>query len=74
MKSESKQHNDNFEFFPLHGSGFGQIFPFLVTCRKIDSESKIFAMRIFVFTRKGNSRQPVWFHSYFLGGKDMTIG
>jgi hypothetical protein len=34
-----------------------------VTCRKIDGEPKAIAMRLFVFTRKGNSRQPVWFHS-----------
>jgi hypothetical protein len=24
MKSNSKQHYDNFEFFPLYGAGFGQ--------------------------------------------------
>jgi hypothetical protein len=27
-----------------------------VTCRKIDDEPKAIAMRLFVFTRKGNSR------------------
>ncbi len=61
MKSDSKQHNDTFDFFPLYGAEFGQFFPFFVTCRKIDSESKAIAMRLFVFTRKWNSRQPVWF-------------
>jgi hypothetical protein len=34
-----------------------------VTCRKIYGEPKAIAMRLFVFTRKGNSKQPVWFHS-----------
>jgi hypothetical protein len=63
MKSDSKQHNDTFEFFPLYGAGFGQLFPFLVTCRKIDSEPKAIAMLLFVFTRKGNFRQPVLFKS-----------
>jgi hypothetical protein len=63
MKSVSKQHNNNFEFFLLYGPEFGQLFPFLVNCQKIDSDPKAFAMKLFVFTRKGNSRQPVWFHS-----------
>jgi hypothetical protein len=40
-------------------------FPFLVTCQKIDGEPKAIAMRLFVFTRKGNSSQPVWFYSDF---------
>jgi hypothetical protein len=50
-------------------AGFGQIFPFLVTCRKIDGEPKAIAMRLFVFTRKGNSRQPVWVYSEFFFGE-----
>jgi hypothetical protein len=33
------------------------------TCRKIDGEPKAIAMRLSFFTRKENSRQPVWFHS-----------
>jgi hypothetical protein len=69
MKSDSKQHYDNFEFFPLYGAEFGQIFPFLVTCRKIDAEPKAIAMRLFVLTHKGNSGQPVWFHSEFFWGE-----
>jgi hypothetical protein len=40
MKRDSKQHYDNFEFYPLYGAGFGQLFPFLVTCRNIDGEPK----------------------------------
>jgi hypothetical protein len=63
MISDSKRHYDNFDFFQLYCAGFGQIFPFLVTRRKIDGEPKAIAMRLFFFTRKGNSRQPVWFHS-----------
>jgi hypothetical protein len=27
-ESDSKQHYDNFEFFPLSGAGFGQLFGF----------------------------------------------
>jgi hypothetical protein len=40
------------------------------TCRKIDGDPKAIAMRLFIFSRKENSRQPVWFYSeFFLGGK-----
>jgi hypothetical protein len=39
-KRDSKQHYDNFEFFPLHGAGLGQLFPFLVTCQNIDGEPR----------------------------------
>jgi hypothetical protein len=40
MKRDSKQPYDDFEFFPLYGAGFGQLFPFLVTCRNIDGEPR----------------------------------
>jgi hypothetical protein len=41
-----------------------------VTCRKSDGEPKAIAMRLFVFTRKGKSKQPVWLYSefFFFGG------
>jgi hypothetical protein len=64
-ESDSKQHYDNFEFFRFPGQDLDSfsVFHFLVTCRKIDGEPKAVAMRLFVLTRKGNSRQPVWLHS-----------
>jgi hypothetical protein len=74
MKSDSKHRYDTFEFFPLYGAAFVQLFPFLFTCRKIDSEPKAVAMWLFVFTHKRNSRQPVGFIHNFFGGKDMTSG
>jgi hypothetical protein len=43
MKSYSKRHYDNFEFLPLYCAGFGHLFLFLDTCRKIDGEPKAIA-------------------------------
>jgi hypothetical protein len=50
MKSDSQHHYAAFEFFPLYDSEFAQLFRFLVIHRKISSEPKAIAKRLFTLT------------------------
>jgi hypothetical protein len=70
MKRDLKRHYDNFELFPLYCAGFGQLFSFLVTCKKIDGGPKAIAMRLLVLpAKKIQDSLSGFIHNFFGGGK-----
>jgi hypothetical protein len=69
MKSDSKRHYDNFEFFPLYCAGFRQLFSFLSLVEKLTVSLRLLQCGYsFLPAKEIPGSLSGFIHNFFLGG------
>jgi hypothetical protein len=74
MKSDSKRHYDNFEFFPLYCAGFRQLFSFLSLVEKLTVSLRLLQCGYSFLPAKEIPGSLSGFIHNFFCGKDVTSG